>query len=704
MNSVRQSNTNNGTRRNMNQALPGFEEYEARKERSRRDQADMSRKGRDIGPLPEVTPENQELVERCRLDLKLFLETFLPAIFYLGWSKDHLRAIATLQDVVLNGGKFALAMPRGNGKTSLVIGAIVWAIVYGHRKFIVAIAATGPKAKEIVESVKTIFETNELLGDCFPAACYPIRRLEGVNNRAGGQLLDGKRTRITWTGSELTFPVVEGAPSSGVIMHAEGIFGSIRGKATIHPETGKNIRPDLALPDDPQTDDSARNPEQCRRRFKIIRKAVNGLAGPGKKIAVVIPCTIIVPNDLAAQVLDRERNPEYRGITSRLMVSLPNKEAMKLWQKYREIRKESLRELETIELATEFYRENREEMRDGAAASWDARFEEEHLDAIQHGMDKWAEDEESFFAEYQNDPKEEEEEGIETLKAPDLLKRHDGSKRYELPEWTQKLTAFVDVQQDVLPFMVVAWGGKDLRGRIVDYGAWPEQPQKYWTLRDVSVTLREATEEPTVEGAIAAGLESLRDELFERYGDRLDWLGVDANWTLHQDVVYEFSKSDSRIFPCHGRYVGATSAPMDAWRKKPGQRKGHFWRCVVENTNVGRIRTIESDGNNWKTTTAKRLKGDPEHGITWWGTKPYDHEMLCDELSAEYAVKVEGRGRTVFEWKNRPGRENHRWDCLVGNAIGASFVGIEVSGQAKAPAKKKRKSLKDRYEEMVARR
>ena len=683
----------------MGYSLPGFEDYEKRKERARRDQAEQSRKGRDVGPLPEVASEDQELVDRCKDDLKLFLETFLGAIFCLKWSEGHLRAIKTLEETILKGGQFALAMPRGNGKTSLVVGAIVWAIVYGHRRFIVAIAATGPKATEMLDSIKVLIETNELLGRCFPAACYPVRKLEGVNNRAPGQTLDGERTRITWTGSELCFPTVPNSPSSGVLLHAEGLMGSIRGKQATHPGTGEIYRPDLALLDDPQTDESAKTPGQTAKRLKVINKAVIGLAGPTSKIAVVCPCTVIQPDDLADQILDREKHPEWRGIKTRLLETMPDEPAMELWQQYREVRKESMREHEDLRDATEFYKQHHEEMKAGATVSWEERYEADHYDALQYAMDKWAKDEESFFAEYQNDPLEEAEEGIESLRKEDLLTRCDKSKRYEIPDWCETLTAFADVQQDILPYTVIAWG-KDLRGRIVDYGSWPAQSQRYYTLRDLTRTLRQTTGERTVEGAIGRGLDELRETLQERYGSQLAWFGVDANWSLLKPTVYAACEKDATMWPCHGKFVGAASAPMETWKKKPRQKTGHFWRSGMENEH--NIRTIDSDGNAWKSIVGKRLNCELRQGITWWGTKPYEHEMLCDQLSAEYSVEVTGRGRTVHEWKNRPGRDNHLWDCVVGCAIGASFVGVGVTGQA-APRKRKRKRMRQLYDEMMAR-
>jgi len=53
----------------------------------------------------------------------------------LPWSPDHLKVIAKIEAAVRHGGLFALAMPRGSGKTTLVIRAMLWALLYGFRRF-----------------------------------------------------------------------------------------------------------------------------------------------------------------------------------------------------------------------------------------------------------------------------------------------------------------------------------------------------------------------------------------------------------------------------------------------------------------------------------------------------------------------------------------------------------------------------------------
>ena len=184
-------------------------DYEAKKEQARKRSADESREGRDVAPLPKV--KNAKRKKRCERDLRLFAEQYFPELFPLAWSEDHLKVISKIETAVLHGGLFAMAMPRGSGKTTLAEVAAVWAVVYGHRGFVVLIGATALHAKEMLDSVKSHFLSNDRLAEDFPEVCHPIREMEGMANRCKGQLCDGEHTHIRWGAAEIVLPVVTGS-------------------------------------------------------------------------------------------------------------------------------------------------------------------------------------------------------------------------------------------------------------------------------------------------------------------------------------------------------------------------------------------------------------------------------------------------------------------------------------------------------------
>jgi len=63
------------------------------------------------------------------------------------------------------------------------------------------------------------------------------------------------------------------------------------------------------------------------------------------------------------------------------------------------------------------------------------------------------------------------------------------------------LTAFVDIQQKLLFYMVVGWED-DFTGYVVDYGSYPDQKRSYFTLRDARLTLATSAEGTGLEGSI----------------------------------------------------------------------------------------------------------------------------------------------------------------------------------------------------------
>src|SRR5262249_34135771 len=156
---------------------------------------------------------------------------------------------ARIEKAVLDGGLFAMAMPRGSGKTSLCEIACIWALVFGHREFVALIGADEAHAESMLDSIKVEFESNEHLFEDFPEAVFPIRSLEGIHQRAAGQLYRGKPTYIGWTAREIVLPTMPDSKAAGAVMRVAGLTGRVRGMK--HKKSdGTTVRPSLVLIDD----------------------------------------------------------------------------------------------------------------------------------------------------------------------------------------------------------------------------------------------------------------------------------------------------------------------------------------------------------------------------------------------------------------------------------------------------------------------
>ncbi|MEL6397365.1 MAG: terminase gpA endonuclease subunit [Planctomycetota bacterium] len=681
------------------------EDYEAYRDRKAREARAISLSGRDIGELPEVADAARKA--RARGDFRFFCEAYFPQTFHLRWSADHLKVISKIEQAVLKGGLFAMAMPRGSGKTSICEIACLWAMLFGHRGFVALIGSDEEHAADMLDSIKAELENSDLLAADFPEVCHPIRSLEGITQRAAGQLYRGRQTHIGWTAKEIVLPTIEGSAASGAIIRVAGITGRIRGMKFKRAD-GQSVRPSLVLIDDPQTDESARSPSQCANRERVLAGAVLGLAGPGEKIAGLMTVTVVRPDDLADRLLDRDKHPQWQGERTKMVYAFPDDEA--LWAKYAEIRADGLRNDRGLKAATAFYKRYRKAMDLGAEIAWPERYNHDEASAIQHAMNLRLQNEAAFFAEYQNEPLPEIEADDDLLTVDQIASKLSGIARGQVPLGCSHLTMFVDVQGKALFWMVAAWED-DFTGYVIDYGTEPDQgpgqQSAYFTLRNIRKTLGTAAPRAGVEGAIYAGLERLFDRTLGREWKRDDGAAVrvdrcliDANWGTSTDVVYQFCRQSpfaSVLLPSHGRYVGASSIPFSEYKRKRGDRVGLNWRVPVV-TGRRAVRHVVFDTNFWKSFVHARLAvpmGDPG-SLALCGHKPETHRLLAEHLTAEFRVKTEGRGRTVDEWKLRlSGLDNHWLDCLVGSAVAASMQGAVLFGTDVKPVVKPRVKLSE---------
>lgn len=644
---------------------------------------------RDIGPVPPVKDKKRK--DGCKRDLLGFLRTYLTSRFPLPFSQDHLDLIASIQDIMLHGGLRALAMPRGSGKTTILQGACLWALLFGHRRFLFVVAATGKAAKKIMANLQLELETNPEIFADFPEACHAIRSLGGVSQRAQTQTSLGRPTLVEWKGEEVRLPFT--AAGGGSIIQISGITGAIRGANILIGEDV--IRPDLCLVDDFQTRESAKSANQTANRLQIMQSDVLGLAGPGESVASFCACTIIQKGDGAAQILDRKQHPEWQGTTVRLMKAMPSVAAMVLWDQYTQIYHEdlgndSLPQSKKLTRATLFYRQNREQMDSGAVAGWADRKLPGELSAVQHAMNLLIiHGEEAFWAEYQNAPR-----GLAAtaaltqLQAEEIAKRVDRVPHGIVPNGTQALTAYIDLGEGCLWYHVGAFS-ENFAGHSVAYGGHPDPGRKYFTKSEMEGELMRVYPLGSFEAAWYAALTAICADIMDR-----DWIGedglvhrislclVDYSYGDSTDTVFKFCKESpwaDRLLPSRGKGIGAKGKPMDLWPKEKGDKLGTGWR--VQRNKNRRQKEVVIDTNQWKSFVFARLNspmGGPSC-FTLAGDKPIENEMFSHHLAAEYRVRVSAVGRVIDEWSMKPGEDNDLWDCTVGCHVAASIQGITIT-------------------------
>ena len=685
-------------------ALTESEKYEARKERERARQAKQSASGRDIAAeFPECA--DRQTRKKCDRSLKYFMLEVFPDKFQKDFSPDHETAIKKMEASIVGGLLFALSMPRGSGKTTLIICAVIWAIVTGRRRYVALIGPTARHAKKMLRTIKKAFETNKRLLELYPEAAYPVKRLGRMNNRARGQTYEGESTYIEWTKGHIVLAAIPDAACSGAIIEVAGMTGSIRGMQFDSPE-GETLRPDIVVIDDPQTKRSAKSETQCDDRLETIQGDILGLAGPGQSIAGFLMCTVIRKGDVADTLLDQEEYPDWQGDRFQLVYNWPVESAQKHWDQYAILRADDLRSgKKTLPTATKYYKKHRKAMDKGSNVGWADRFDKSkgELSALQHAYNLLLRDEDAFWCEYQNEPRDPYED-TELLTVKELMAKHSGYTRGTVHPQADTLTAFIDVQGKCLYWVVVAWRTDDFSGWIVDYGAWPDQKISAFKLSNVRNTLAKKYPGAGKEGRIKAGLEDCIDYLVGRIfkapdgaQHRVRRIGVDVAWGDLNTTLVEVCRTHEHaamVVGCYGRGIKPTQAPMSAWAKVSGEIRGVHW---IQRQSKGGGRHLLSDVNFWKTFVHNRFavaSGD-KGSLSFPKPKQRnktEHKMLADHCRAEirkHEVTDQRRGDVWSLPSEKP--DNHLFDCIVHCAVMASVEGVRLVEHAKPRTKKKRR-------------
>lgn len=672
-------------------------------ERHKKKMAEVQRKvwsdSRDIGAIPP--PVEKARRDSCRRDFGKFCKTYFPGTFRHSWSPVHKRLIEMIEMVVRDGALLAMGVPRGWGKTSLCVRAVIWAVAYRYHTFAMLIGASHDAAKQMIMDIRAELENNDLLAQDFPEICYPIRALEGINQRGKGQTSHGKRTKVFASDFELRLGDV--ADQHGAIIRSGGIMSSkIRGCR--HVVDDRVLRPTLGLVDDPQTRQGAASQRGRHKCERIVQADLPGLPGAGEAWSCLMTMTVVEPDDVADRVLDREKHPSWHGVRHSALDGFPTAEAMELWQEWNQIREECLRNDQPLEPAHKFYRKHKKAMQAGVKIVWkDGYDQDQFIDPLEQAMDWYFRDQQGFWSELMNDPAKFKLEDRPELDRETVAHRTNHLKHGDLPVEAEFLTAFIDCQQKCLWYEVRAHA-PDSSSWVVDYGTWPQQKRDYYTLHDIRLTFDELyPAHQTIESRLRAAIKDIAKHLFGRKWTRKDGhqialnvAAVDANWeTEAVKRAVRNSGYAGRLIPSHGSSFRPPKRPINDLQKKPGDRAGNYWRLKAPQ-DKDEIRHISWDVDYWKGWNRDRLLIPPEAAgsITLYSGR--EHRMWADHQMAETSTRMLDLStkREIEFFTLRPERpDNHLLDCSVGNAMLGNLLGCALDHKD-GPRPKRRKKAK----------
>jgi len=635
-------------------------------------------------PKPNKTKKRKE----CDKSLAVFLKTCFPRVFKLDWSPDHIRLLNEIQDKIVNGGLKSIAYPRGSGKTAIMLHAGMWAILSGHRKYICIVTADETSSTSNLSTIRTQIAHSSELGKYYGREIHCLKKLGNESRRATGQHVDGAHTRPILTPRMVGFGHLGDSKADGAVITTCGITGRIRGQQHTTLD-GSTIRPDFLIVDDPQNAESAVSPSQIQKRLEILNGDCLGMAGPGVKISGFCTCTVIAKDDLASRLLDRQESPDWNADKVAMITKWPKHMAM--WDEYNEIRIDEIELGSSRAKSKKFYRDNRKKMDEGAEVYWEQRKSRSDISGLQHAMDLYYRDQQSFFSEYQNAPMETNGGAPWDLSVNRISRRVKGLARGVVPNSVDKLVAFVDTQLELFYYAIVAFTNEG-RAYVVDYGSCPDQGRHHWAKTDIKNSLQSDFGEE-FEVCIRSGLTWLTTAILENSYQTedgaeifVDKLAIDARWGESTEIIRQWVRESphrSKIHPSMGQYVGANSK---AWQKlgtTPREKDGLRVALVTpKKAQKGARREMYFDSNYWKSFLADRLTVNLESdkSLVLFNAPAHVHRMLAEHCCAEEPFRVIAKsGKEVIEWKEKRNHsENDFFDCLVGACALASIAGAET--------------------------
>jgi len=630
----------------------------------------------DPGPLRELLPH------------------YFPEVFVWEFSQDHLKLIRDLEDFLRgNGGTKAVTMPRGSGKTAVGKATMLLALLYGWRKLCVGISASADKAvNEIMAFVKTELRYNERIRADFRQLIAYVDAAEGKAAKAKTLLThDDHDAGFSWGMDKLKLPYHPGQPWSEAMLYTTGLLGALRG--TNFPLRGGGIqRPDFAFLDDPQTEESAASAGQTTKRERTIMGAVLGMADSDTRMSAYAAMTIIAPDDLADRLTDPERHPEWRGQRMRMVEKWPDAQDT-LWQEYRELAEQAMRDGRGMDEATAFYREHRDAMDAGAVLSWPQRIRKGEDSALQTAENLLIELKgEGFAAEYQNAPMAANTSVYEITPEIVLSKLNHLPRRYAPPE-TAVITAGIDINLDGCRWAVLAVAG-DATAWVIDHGQ---------TAAFANGKMSETQVATATNATLSQLVGALRNARYDRNGtpSGLDLIVIDRGFQAQ--VVQRFVRSllpGVEVLPAWGAATHKYSANPKRLIGRPGDH------CHLHYTEMGRFLLFAAD--TFRERLQRGLLADlgAPGSISLYGADPVPHTQYAAEICAEQlADKGIGENGSVFyKWTQTVGVSHDYSDATYLALMAAAWRGAIPGDGAKRAEPKPRKTLAELQAEADARR
>lgn len=627
----------------------------------------------DVGDF-DPRPRHPRLKEACRYDLAKFMWYYCRRVVNHKPS-DLIRdgLIHDVQQAILRGGQAVKLYGRGTGKTTIIVYCgIVWATLYGHRRYPVIISATAKLARKSLKVVKKLFSRTKAILQDFPAVAVPIQALGDVSQRTASQTYHGVATDVEWASDQIVLPMcrdANGRPlddGCGAVIGSVGVGGAVRGAN----EGGR--RPDFLVIDDPQTRKAARSPKMVKAIIDYIHQDALMLAGHDRTLSAFVTITPQCFGDVATELSSRSKHPEW-DVTSEPFVKRTCKNWSRLMLEFVERFIEDAAAHDTMRTrSTEWYRANRDKFADVVVLDPLQYDKTTEIDAVHHVLNLRAMmGAQAFDAEIMMKVSDEASE-LE-VKADLVAEKLNGTPENVLPPGTDHVVAFIDVNitnNRGLSYVAAAFGPHRVIGALT-YGRYPKTgPLVPPNSSDLVRNRLVAAGLTYVIGKIA----SIRFKDTKGRNIPVTAVGVDRGYlpaVVHR-TLYVLRKTKPIPFPI----VAMRGFPWDKFgvREKDMLRRGDH--IFATRSKYGQYLAMMAP--YWREIMQSSTLETPLQpgSLSLYGNDPTKHFEFATELCNEKLIRkytvIKGRQQlTAWDWQTLG--ENHFCDGMTGCIALASW-------------------------------
>lgn len=620
----------------------------------------------DIAEI-DPRPRHRRLKESCRYDLERFGWYYCRRVLKHRASA-HMRdgLIHDVQEAILHGGQAVKMYGRGTGKTTwTVFIAIVWAIVYGHRRWPVLVSANAKLARANLRTVKRLLTRSKGIEEDFAEVVRPLIALGDISQRAASVTYCGRPTDMEWSSDRIALPMIVGedgkqlGPGCGARVTSVGIGGAVRG-ANVEGQ-----RPDFLLLDDPQTPKVAHSPSLVDGVIRYIHNDALSLSGHDRLITAFVTVTPQCFGDVATELTSQSKHPEWSVSVEPFLLRLPQKWNDLVAEFVREYQDDAANGDYLRTRSTNWYRANRQRFENAEVIDPKQFDQATEVDAIHHMLNLRARiGETAFNAEIMMKVADLDSEL--DLNADRVASALNGAPRGVCPPGTDSAIGFVDVnirKGKGLSWSVVAFGPNRVAA-VVAYGRYPER----------GPLILPGASDLTRNRAVAAAIKIVVDKIAGlRLRDAknrkvtLRALGFDRGYlpdVVHRSL-YVIRKTSPLPFPL----VAVRGFPWNKFgtRSRDMLRRGDH--IFATRSQYGEY--LAEMAPYWREVMQSGFLETPlmPGSLSIYGQNPVEHYEFANEVAAEklvrkYAVETKGKTETAWDWTVTG--DNHYCDTLVG--------------------------------------